>query len=243
VIRLTTISLWHFDAGSGRRPPHQFQTHASQQARLISGHGRRCEWLADPATPVANAPEWLVADLGTRACANAALVPSGCVRCGRVLAEVAALATAMPGTRNDALNRAALALFQLVTGCELDAGTVADQLVQACEVNGLIGDDGLRSIASRAGRHAAPARPPISARFRGGVPPCSHPFREPNPPEKGARSGALGGPGRHQVVVAFAEEAFSRNCCAYPCEHRPPRLQYGCGHARQCSWQGGRTSA
>src|SRR5262249_994201 len=23
VIRLTTITLWHFDAGSGRRPPHQ----------------------------------------------------------------------------------------------------------------------------------------------------------------------------------------------------------------------------
>jgi len=23
VIRLTTIILWHFDAGSGRRPPHQ----------------------------------------------------------------------------------------------------------------------------------------------------------------------------------------------------------------------------
>ena len=62
-------------------------------------------------------------------------------------------------------------------------------------------------------------------------------------PEKGAGSGALGGPGRHPVVAALANEAFSRNCCAYPCEHRPPRLQYGSGHARQCSWQGGRTSA
>jgi hypothetical protein len=28
VIRLTTITLWHFDAGSGRRPPHQKQTSA-----------------------------------------------------------------------------------------------------------------------------------------------------------------------------------------------------------------------
>src|SRR5262249_38610762 len=26
VIRLTTITLWHFDAGSGRRPPHQTRT-------------------------------------------------------------------------------------------------------------------------------------------------------------------------------------------------------------------------
>ena len=37
--------------------------------------------------------------------------------------------------------------------------------------------------------------------------------------------------------------SFSRNCCAYLCEHRPPRPLYDCGRARLCSWQGGRTSA
>ena len=29
VIRLTTITLWHSDAGSGRRPPHQKRTSAA----------------------------------------------------------------------------------------------------------------------------------------------------------------------------------------------------------------------
>src|SRR5712672_231472 len=35
VIRLRRTTLWHFDAGSGRRPPHQFRTHAPQQIRPI----------------------------------------------------------------------------------------------------------------------------------------------------------------------------------------------------------------
>jgi hypothetical protein len=36
VIRLTTITLWHFDAASGRRPPHQDWTPIG---------GQRCEPL------------------------------------------------------------------------------------------------------------------------------------------------------------------------------------------------------
>jgi hypothetical protein len=66
----------------------------------------------------------------------------------------------------------------------------------------------------------------------------------PNPPSRSQRLAERPArPGRHPVAARLAKEAFSRNCCAYLCEHRPPRLQYGCGHARQCSWQGGRTSA
>ena len=38
VIRLTTITLWHSDAGSGRRPPHQTRTHALQQKRSLFDH-------------------------------------------------------------------------------------------------------------------------------------------------------------------------------------------------------------
>jgi hypothetical protein len=34
VIR-TTITLWHCDAGSGRRPPHHNGTHAPQQTTLL----------------------------------------------------------------------------------------------------------------------------------------------------------------------------------------------------------------
>jgi hypothetical protein len=119
----------------------------------IHENGRRYEWLTDPATPVAIAPEWLVAltrkksPISERARLRTPR-PSypGAYGAAALNAEVAALATAVPGTRNDALNRAAFVLFQLVAGGELDEGVVQDQLVQACHVNGLIADDGPRSI-------------------------------------------------------------------------------------------------
>jgi hypothetical protein len=38
VIRLTTITLWHFDAGSGRRPPHQLRPmHRSKKPGMLTG--------------------------------------------------------------------------------------------------------------------------------------------------------------------------------------------------------------
>jgi hypothetical protein len=37
VVRFDATTLWHFDAGSGRRPPHQKRTHALQQ---IPGTGK-----------------------------------------------------------------------------------------------------------------------------------------------------------------------------------------------------------
>jgi hypothetical protein len=119
----------------------------------IHENGRRYEWLTDPATPVPIAPGWLVAltrkkpPISERARVRTPRSSyPGAYGAAALNAEVAALATAMPGTRNDALNRAAFALFQLVAGGELDAGVVEDRLVQACHVNGLIADDGLRSI-------------------------------------------------------------------------------------------------
>jgi hypothetical protein len=119
----------------------------------IHENGHRYEWLTDPATPVATAPEWLVAltrkkpPVSERARLQTPRPSySGVYGAAALNAEVAALATAMPGTRNDALNRAAFALFQLVAGGELDADVVEDRLVQVCHVNGLIKDDGLRSV-------------------------------------------------------------------------------------------------
>jgi hypothetical protein len=35
-----TITLWHFDAGSGRRPPHQLPTHARQQKEPLRSSGK-----------------------------------------------------------------------------------------------------------------------------------------------------------------------------------------------------------
>ena len=48
--------------------------------------------------------------------------------------------------RNDALNRTTFRLFQLVAGGELSEDEVVTRLIAACEQNGLVGDDGLRSV-------------------------------------------------------------------------------------------------
>jgi hypothetical protein len=70
--------------------------------------------------------------------------------------ECVALAATAPGGRNHALNRAAFALFQLVAGGELAHEHVFDRLVDACHRNGLVKDDGLRSVVNtiRSGRRA-----------------------------------------------------------------------------------------
>ncbi len=75
--------------------------------------------------------------------------------------EIAELAAAVPGTRNDALNRASFCLFQLVGGGELDGRDVADRLVEACHRNGLVKDDGLRAVVAtiRSGSRAGLQHP------------------------------------------------------------------------------------
>ena len=60
--------------------------------------------------------------------------------------EIAALGAAAPGGRNHALNRTAFRLFQLVAGGELGNVEVFQGLIDACHRNGLIGDDGERSV-------------------------------------------------------------------------------------------------
>jgi hypothetical protein len=119
----------------------------------IHENGRRYEWFTDPAAPVAVAPEWLVAltrkkpPISERARIHAThLSFRGAYVAAALDAEVAALAAAVPGMRNVALNRASFVLFQLVAGGELDADVVKDRLVEACHVNGIIADDGLCSV-------------------------------------------------------------------------------------------------
>jgi hypothetical protein len=77
--------------------------------------------------------------------------------------EIAALARALPGTRNAALNRASFNLYQLVAGGELDGAEVRARLEAAATANGLMDDpeDGphkvRRTIAS--GRRAGLQHP------------------------------------------------------------------------------------
>jgi hypothetical protein len=78
--------------------------------------------------------------------------------------EIAALAATAPGARNNALNVTAFRLFQLVAGGELDGHEVTERLVDASHRNGLVKDDGLRSVVltirsgSRAGLQSPRSR-------------------------------------------------------------------------------------
>jgi hypothetical protein len=130
----------------------------------VHENGRRYEWITDPSTPLAIAPEWLVAltrkkpaiSERARVRPRSRVCSSHAYGAAALNAEAAALSAALPGARNHALNRAAFALYQLVAGGELDAGAVEACLIRACEANGLIADDGLHSVEKtiRSGRNA-----------------------------------------------------------------------------------------
>jgi hypothetical protein len=61
--------------------------------------------------------------------------------------EITALANTLPGGRNHALNRAAFNLHQLVAVGELDGTEVCNRLLAAATANGLLTDDGPKSVA------------------------------------------------------------------------------------------------
>ena len=67
----------------------------------------------------------------------------------------------LPERATHALNRAPFRLFQLVAGGELDGRNVVDRLVEACHRNGLVKDDGLRSVVAtiRSGARAGLQHP------------------------------------------------------------------------------------
>ena len=131
----------------------------------IHPSGRAYAWRSGTEL-LAPAPQWLirlarakpVPTISERALASISLPNRrpGCYGLAALNAEVAALAAAAPGSRNCALNLAAFRLYQLVAGTELDGDAVAERLIDACHVNGLIADDGLRSVIAtiRSGRRA-----------------------------------------------------------------------------------------
>lgn len=137
--------------------------------------GHRYAFLGDPCAPIEPAPAWLTSAARTKPIKliterAVAIVGRPC-RAGAygqaaLRAEIATLAATPPGRRNDALNRAAFSLFQLVAGGELAEGDVTTALQQACVTNGLVADDGWRSVnlTIRSGRGAGLQCP----RSRGG---------------------------------------------------------------------------
>jgi hypothetical protein len=76
------------------------------------------------------------------------LVASGRYGARALDAEVAKVATSPEGTRNGTLNAAAFSLGQLVAGGELDAGTVAQQLLVVAMRSGLPEAEALATIRS-----------------------------------------------------------------------------------------------
>jgi Bifunctional DNA primase/polymerase, N-terminal len=119
---------------------------------------RAYSWSGDPACDLAVSPNWLIELVRKKPSiserAVAAIRPpthssaGSCTAYGSAALdrEIAALAATAPGGRNHALNRTAFRLFQLVAGGELGSAEVIHGLIDACDRNGLIGDDGERSV-------------------------------------------------------------------------------------------------
>jgi Bifunctional DNA primase/polymerase, N-terminal len=128
--------------------------------------------------PVAEAPSWLLVlarkpkapePLPTRS--NASAVISGCpgvYGAAALRGEVEILASTAEGNRNNQANRTSFSLSQLAAGGELSWADAERAIVEACVVNGLVADDGLRSVMATiaSGRRAGMQSP----RNRGGRP-------------------------------------------------------------------------
>ena len=129
------------------------------------------------AAALAAAPAWLIgltrpkpASISARATLNMRRSgPADAYGQAALDREIKALAAALPGARNQQLNRASFALHQLVAGGELDGELVHQHLIAATIANGLMTDphDGPRSVERTiaSGRAAGLQHP----RSRGGA--------------------------------------------------------------------------
>ena len=120
---------------------------------------RAYSWSGDPACDLAVSPTWLIELVRKKPSiserAIAAIRPPTASSAGSwtnaygsaaLNREIAALGATAPGGRNHVLNRTAFRLFQLVAGGELGSAEVFHGLMDACHRNGLIADDGERSV-------------------------------------------------------------------------------------------------
>jgi hypothetical protein len=120
-----------------------------------NAHGGEYCWEQNGINQAAPAPGWLIAlaRKKIRAWARAALDY-----------ECKAVASAQPGTRNNALNTAAFNLYQIVAGGD-DEEEVHDCLFEAAETCGLVSDDGAAAVeatiasAAQAGKQQPRTRP------------------------------------------------------------------------------------
>jgi hypothetical protein len=117
--------------------------------------GRAYSWSVDSIDELAVAPDWLVRLARTKpqSISERALSiiksPNGQSNVYGLAAldrEIEMLAGAPAGTRNNTLNRVAFRLSQLVAGGELDRAQVIERLIDACHRNGLVADDGWRTV-------------------------------------------------------------------------------------------------
>ena len=135
----------------------------------INADGRAYRWL-NKLLPIADMPAWLIEltrekprTISERAVAAIRQPCNGPNGYGAAALEyeIETLANTAPGSRNYALNRASFCLHQLVEGGELDAGVVWHRLIDASTANGLVADDGLRSVMAtiKSGRRAGVLHP------------------------------------------------------------------------------------
>jgi Bifunctional DNA primase/polymerase, N-terminal len=130
-----------------------------------SANGGEYRWAPGPNQVAAPAPAWLIAlakAVKAKAWATAALER-----------ECKAVASALPGTRNNALNTAAFNLGQVVGGRGLDEQEVRDRLFEAAVTCGLVADDG-----------TAAAEATIDSGMQAGK---KQPRARPQPPPQGGR--------------------------------------------------------
>jgi hypothetical protein len=119
-------------------------------AGSIVSHGR---YLTINTTPPQPLPAWITATLTTTprtmtAPAAPAMKDPASYALAALTGELDKLLAAVPGRRNDALNRAAFALGQLTGAQLLDEATAHDELVSAAGRIGLPRDEAERTIAS-----------------------------------------------------------------------------------------------
>jgi hypothetical protein len=147
----------------------------------------------------ASAPDWLVTlarkqpKTRAEAWARAALAN-----------ECEAVATAQPGTRNDALNTAAFNLFQIVHGGGLDEQEVRDRLFEAARTCGLVADDGAPSVEATIDSAYGAARTQPRTRPQPGLKPA------PQPAGSAPQSGSQSQPAQGRAIIQIVSGQFPR---------------------------------
>jgi Bifunctional DNA primase/polymerase, N-terminal len=138
----------------------------------VRADGTPYRWLTAMDHPIAQAPQWLI-NLGRKRSTpvvDLSQIPNETRRASssardyvwahRALEqECTAIAAALPGTRNAALNRGAFNLFQIVAGGSLGEQEVCEQLFAAAEANGSVADDGATQVWKTINSAARAAQP------------------------------------------------------------------------------------